>query len=123
MSSDESSLQGSAADTTGVPTSTRESGAAALLEMREISRRFPGVQALDHVDLRVRSGEIHAILGENGAGKSTLMRILAGAERADEGEILIDGQPVHISSPHDAIVRGISMVYQETNLAPHLSVA
>jgi ribose transport system ATP-binding protein len=88
-----------------------------------MSRRFPGVQALDDVNLQVHAGEIHAILGENGAGKSTLMRILAGAERADGGQILIDGKPVHITSPHDAIVRGISMVYQETNLAPHLSVA
>jgi ribose transport system ATP-binding protein len=91
--------------------------------MRGMSRRFPGVQALDNVDLRVQAGEIHAILGENGAGKSTLMRILAGAERSDEGQIHIDGTPAQITSPHDAIVRGISMVYQETNLAPHLSVA
>src|ERR1700730_6215223 len=102
---------------------TEDSSPPPILEMRRISRRFPGVQALDHVDYRVHAGEIHAILGENGAGKSTLMRILAGAKRSAGGEILIDGEPAGIGSPHDAIARGISMVYQETNLAPHLSVA
>jgi ribose transport system ATP-binding protein len=91
--------------------------------MLGIKRHFPGVQALKGVDFRVRAGEIHAVLGENGAGKSTLMRILAGAERLDEGEIVIDGEPAAISTPSDALARGVSTVYQETSLAPHLTVA
>jgi ribose transport system ATP-binding protein len=91
--------------------------------MLGIERHFPGVQALKGVDLRVARGQIHALLGENGAGKSTLMKILAGAERKDEGQILLGGEEVRISSPTDALVRGISTVYQETSLAPHLTVA
>jgi ribose transport system ATP-binding protein len=93
------------------------------VQMLGIQRHFPGVQALKGVDLTVRPGEIHAILGENGAGKSTLMRILAGAETRDEGRILLAGEEAHISGPTDALQRGISTVYQETSLAPHLSVA
>ncbi len=93
------------------------------VQMLGIRRRFPGVQALKGVDLTVTPGEIHAILGENGAGKSTLMKILAGAESKDEGRILLRGEEVQISGPTDALGRGISTVYQETSLAPHLSVA
>jgi len=94
-----------------------------LVEMRGIDRHFPGVHALKGVDFSIRAGEIHALLGENGAGKSTLMRILAGAERKDSGAILIDGRDARISTPHHALARGISTVYQETSLAPNLSVA
>ncbi len=97
--------------------------AAPTVEMLGIQRHFPGVQALKGVDFTVAAGEIHALLGENGAGKSTLMKILAGAERKDDGRILLDGKEVRIASPTDALSHGIAIVYQETSLAPHLSVA
>src|SRR5687768_7463827 len=93
------------------------------IEMRGVTKRYPGVVANDHIDLDVRPGEIHALLGENGAGKSTLMNILYGLATPDEGEILIDGTPVTIHSPSDAIDRGISMVHQHFMLVPVLSVA
>jgi ABC-type uncharacterized transport system ATPase subunit len=93
------------------------------LEMRGITKRYPGVVANDHIDLDIRPGEIHALLGENGAGKSTLMNILYGLATPDEGEILMDGQPVTIHDPNDAIDRGISMVHQHFMLVPVLSVA
>src|SRR5687767_8375072 len=96
---------------------------APALEMRGITKRFPGTLANDHIDLGVRPGEIHALLGENGAGKSTLMNILYGLTPPDEGEILIDGQPVTIHNPADAIARGISMVHQHFMLVPVLTVA
>ncbi|OGO53014.1 MAG: heme ABC transporter ATP-binding protein [Chloroflexi bacterium RBG_16_69_14] len=94
-----------------------------VLEMRGITKRYPGVLANDAIDLDLRSGEIHALLGENGAGKSTLMNILYGLAVPDEGSILIDGQTVDILSPHDAIDRGISMVHQHFMLVPVLTVA
>jgi simple sugar transport system ATP-binding protein len=93
------------------------------LEMRGITKRYPGVIANDHIDLDLRPGEIHALLGENGAGKSTLMNILYGLATPDEGEILLDGQAVTITGPNDAIGRGISMVHQHFMLVPVLSVA
>jgi ABC-type uncharacterized transport system ATPase subunit len=93
------------------------------LEMRGITKRYPGVLANDHIDLDLRPGEIHALLGENGAGKSTLMNILYGLAVPDEGEILIDGTPVVINGPSDAIARGISMVHQHFMLVPVLTVA
>lgn len=96
---------------------------APALEMRAISKRFPGVVANDHIDLSIRPGEIHALLGENGAGKSTLMNILYGLLSPDEGEILLDGAVVEISSPSDAIARGIGMVHQHFKLVPVFSVA
>jgi simple sugar transport system ATP-binding protein len=91
--------------------------------MRGITKRYPGVVANDHIDLEVRPGEIHALLGENGAGKSTLMNILYGLATPDEGEILLDGQAAHITGPSDAIQRGISMVHQHFMLVPVLTVA
>ena len=91
--------------------------------MRGITKRYPGVLANDHIDLDVRPGEIHALLGENGAGKSTLMNILYGLATPDEGEILLDGTPVTITGPSDAIDRGISMVHQHFMLVPVLTVA
>src|SRR5687768_3351199 len=91
--------------------------------MRGITKRYPGVVANDGIDLEVRAGEIHALLGENGAGKSTLMNILYGLAVPDEGEVLIDGLQVEIDGPNDAIRRGISMVHQHFMLVPVLTVA
>ncbi len=90
--------------------------------MREIVKTFPGVRALDGVTFDVRAGEVHALVGENGAGKSTLMKILAGAQPADSGEIAVDGHPVTINGPKDAERLGIGMIYQEFNLVPDLGV-
>jgi ABC-type uncharacterized transport system ATPase subunit len=92
------------------------------VEMRGIVKRFPGVLANDHVDLSVRAGEIHALVGENGAGKSTLMNILYGLIHPDAGEILINGKPVHMTGPRDAISLGIGMVHQHFMLIPVFSV-
>jgi simple sugar transport system ATP-binding protein len=94
-----------------------------MLQMRGIRKRFPGVVANDGIDFDVRAGEVHSLLGENGAGKSTLMRVLYGLYRADEGEILLNGEPVHISSPADAIANGIGMIHQHFMLVPTLTVA
>ena len=93
------------------------------LEMRGITKRYPGVVANDRINLEIRPGEIHALLGENGAGKSTLMNVLYGLAVPDEGEILLDGEPVKITGPTDAIARGISMVHQHFMLVPVLTVA
>ena len=97
--------------------------APALLQLRRVSKGFPGVQALSEVDFTVRRGEVHALLGENGAGKSTLIKVLTGVYPCDDGEMLLDGQAIHPRSPQEATVLGISTVYQEVNLIPHLSVA
>ncbi len=94
-----------------------------LLRMRGISKRFPGVQALDDVDFQLFPGEVHALLGENGAGKSTLVKLLTGVYDADAGDILLAGRPVRFGSPVQAQHGGISTVYQEVNLCPNLSVA
>ncbi|HJZ72767.1 MAG TPA: sugar ABC transporter ATP-binding protein [Vicinamibacterales bacterium] len=96
---------------------------APALEMRGIRKSFPGVVALDGVDLTLRAGEVHMLLGENGAGKSTLMKILSGACRRDAGDVLIGGAPVDIDGPRDALARGIRVIYQELTLVPQLSVA
>jgi ribose transport system ATP-binding protein len=95
----------------------------AFLEARAIRKHFPGVQALDGVALRVRAGEVLAVVGENGAGKSTLMKVLAGIHAPDGGEVLVDGQPVRNTSVVDAMRRGIVLIHQELNLAENLSVA
>jgi simple sugar transport system ATP-binding protein len=92
------------------------------LELRGITKRFPGVLANDSVNLRIRSGEILVLLGENGAGKTTLMNILYGLYSADEGEVLIDGTPVHFTGPGDAIAAGIGMVHQHFMLVPVFDV-
>ncbi len=94
-----------------------------LLEMKQIDKNFPGVHALDHVDFRVRAGEIHALMGENGAGKSTLMKVLTGLYTKDSGEIIFDGESVSFNSPLESQKAGISTIYQEINLIPYLSVA
>ena len=96
---------------------------APALEMRGITKRYPGVVANDGINLEVRPGEIHALLGENGAGKTTLMNVLYGLATPDEGEILLDGSSVRIAGPSDAIARGISMVHQHFMLVPVLTVA
>ncbi|THD50111.1 MAG: sugar ABC transporter ATP-binding protein [Bradyrhizobium sp.] len=90
--------------------------------MRGVSKIFPGVRALDHVDLRLEAGEVHALMGENGAGKSTLIKVLTGAVRRDEGEIQLDGKVVEIGTPGEARALGIGTVYQEVNLIPTMSV-
>src|SRR5213595_2361136 len=94
-----------------------------VLELRGITKRFPGILANDHIDFDLRDGEVHALLGENGAGKSTLMNIVYGLYSPDEGESRINGEPVNISSPHDAIARGIGMVHQHFMLIPVMTVA
>ena len=96
---------------------------APALEMRGITKRYPGVVANDGIDLSVAPGEIHALLGENGAGKSTLMNILYGLARPDSGAILLGGEEVHVTGPADAIARGIGMVHQHFMLVPVLTVA
>ena len=94
-----------------------------LLRMSQISKRFPGVQALQDAGLEVLPGEIHALLGENGAGKSTLIKILSGAQQPDSGTIEFGGQRVTMASPHDAQRRGIVTIYQEFTLAPNMTIA
>lgn len=98
-------------------------GGPALLEARDISKTFPGTRALDHVDLQVSAGEIHALVGENGAGKTTLMMILAGVFPPDEGAVVWDGREVRLSDPHVAQGLGIGTVFQELSLVPGLSIA
>ncbi|MBN1859503.1 sugar ABC transporter ATP-binding protein [Candidatus Bipolaricaulota bacterium] len=93
------------------------------LETRHLTKRFPGIVAVDNVDFEVHSGEVHALLGENGAGKSTFCKLLSGVHRPTDGEILLDGKPVVFRSPHDALLAGLSMVYQERNLIPFLTGA
>jgi ABC-type uncharacterized transport system ATPase subunit len=93
------------------------------VQMVQITKQFPGVLANDHVDLDVKRGEVHALLGENGAGKSTLMKILSGMYQPDEGSIRLNGSPVRINSPADAIQLGIGMIHQHFMLVPSLTVA
>ncbi len=95
----------------------------AFLQMRNITKRFPGVLALDKVEFEAERGEIHAVVGQNGAGKSTLMKILGGAYSDYEGEIYIDGKSVNIRSPKDSRVAGVAVIYQELNLVPYMTVA
>jgi general nucleoside transport system ATP-binding protein len=96
---------------------------APVLEMRGITKAFPGIVANDHVDFELRRGEVHALLGENGAGKSTLMNILYGLYKPDAGEILLNGKPVSFHSAKDAIAAGIGMVHQHFMLIPVMTVA
>ena len=94
-----------------------------VLETHEVSKRFPGVLALDRVSMSVSPGEVHALVGENGAGKSTLIKVLTGVYRADGGEVRYQGGPVSFGRPLDAQHAGISTIYQEVNLVPLMSVA
>jgi ribose transport system ATP-binding protein len=94
-----------------------------VVEIRSVSKRFPGVQALEDVSLDIRPGEIHAVAGENGAGKSTLMKLLSQLERPSDGTIEVEGEPVRFRNPRHAQRLGIAMVHQEFALAPHLTIA
>ncbi len=93
-----------------------------IIELQGITKRFPGVLANDHIDLRIYPSQIHALLGENGAGKSTLMKILYGFYKLDEGQILHEGQQVTIQTPADARRINIGMVFQVLNLIPAMTV-
>ena len=101
----------------------RSDSAAPLLEIRDLTKRFPGVLALDAVNLCLERGSVHAICGENGAGKSTLMNLLMGIDSRDRGEILIDGRPVQFVNPKQALAAGISIIEQELNPVPEMTVA
>ena len=94
-----------------------------LLQVRGVTKTFPGVRALDAVGFDLRRGEVHALVGENGAGKTTLMHVLGGILRPDSGEIRLEGRPVRFRHPMDAARCGIRVVFQELSLAPNLSVA
>jgi len=105
-----------------ISNSQTENNSPLVVEMRGITKRFPGVLANENVDFNLRKGEIHALLGENGAGKSTLMNVLAGLYKQDAGVILINGAPMNFSSPRDAIQAGIGMVHQHFMLVPSQTV-
>jgi ribose transport system ATP-binding protein len=94
-----------------------------MLTLKNVTKRFPGVLALDDVSIEIRPNEIVGLIGENGAGKSTLMKLLTGAYRQDSGEIALNGKPLAIRSPRDATAKGIAMVYQEQSILPNLTVA
>lgn len=93
-----------------------------VIEMKNITKCFPGIIANDNITFELRKGEIHALLGENGAGKSTLMSVLFGLYRQDEGEILLNGEPININSPNDANKYGIGMVHQHFKLVDVFSI-
>ena len=93
------------------------------LEMRGVSKSFPGVKALDGISLKVRPGSVHALMGENGAGKSTLMKCLFGIYKMDEGEVYLDGEKMNILNPDDALHKGLAMVHQELQPIPERSIA
>ncbi|MER3436757.1 MAG: heme ABC transporter ATP-binding protein, partial [Chloroflexota bacterium] len=108
-----------------LPNESRRSATAEAplaVEMRGIVKRFPGIVANDGIDLAIRRGEIHALLGENGAGKTTLMNVLFGLYRPDAGEIRINGSPVHFHSPRDAVAAGLGMVHQHFMLVDRFTV-
>jgi ABC-type uncharacterized transport system ATPase subunit len=94
-----------------------------IIQLRNITKRFPGVIALDHINLDIYPGEVHALLGENGAGKSTLVKVLYGIYTPDEGEIIVNGVSVTIASPRDAMDLGITMVSQSPQVIDRLTIA
>ena len=98
-------------------------GSLIEIKLENISKKFPGVQALDNVNFFLKSKEVHALVGENGAGKSTLMKIIAGIEKPDEGNIFLNNKSVNFNTPRDAQNHGISIVHQEADLFPELTVA
>ncbi|MBQ6903681.1 MAG: sugar ABC transporter ATP-binding protein, partial [Lachnospiraceae bacterium] len=93
-----------------------------VVELRDITKTFPGVKALNHMQLNVKPGEIHGLIGENGAGKSTLIKVLTGVHLADEGDVLVNGEKQHFKDPQEAIKAGIACVYQELNMEALLSI-
>ena len=93
-----------------------------VLKVKDIEKSFPGVRALHDVNFSIKAGEVHALIGENGACKSTLMKILSGVYTKDGGQVFIDGREVEIHSPEHATQLGISIIYQELNLMPNLSI-
>ena len=94
-----------------------------LLEMKHIHKKFPGVYALKDINFELRTGEVHALLGENGAGKSTLIKVLGGIYTADEGEIIINGKKVNIDGVKAAQANGVAIIHQELVLVPYMTVA
>ena len=94
-----------------------------VIELRDVNKSFPGVKALSGVNLAVKKGEVHALVGENGAGKSTLIKVITGFHKMDSGVMLIDGEPVEFASPHESIEAGIACIYQELSIVPQLDVA
>ena len=94
-----------------------------VLEARGISKRYPGALALDGVTMRIHRHQVNVLIGENGAGKSTLMRILAGVETADSGELLLEGTPIRVRSPREAAALGITIVHQELSVLPNLDIS
>jgi simple sugar transport system ATP-binding protein/ribose transport system ATP-binding protein len=107
----------------GLEVQHRSSAGAALVELRDVSKHFGGVQALEGINLEIPSGAIHALVGENGAGKSTLGKIIAGALQHDSGSLLIDGREVSLRAPREGLGQGIAMMAQELLVVPHLTVA
>ena len=97
--------------------------AQTILELHDITKIFPGVKALDKVQFDLREGEIHALMGENGAGKSTFIKVIMGVHQAEEGQMLLHGQPVHFKNTRDAQKAGIAAIYQHVTAYPHLTVA
>ncbi|TFG47857.1 MAG: sugar ABC transporter ATP-binding protein, partial [Anaerolineales bacterium] len=104
-------------------TDEKRNGKKPLMEVKDITKKFPGVKALDNVSLTFYPGEIHAVVGENGAGKSTLMKVMAGAYKPDQGTIYFQDEKVSFSHPVEAQRMGISIIYQEFNLLPERTVA
>ena len=96
---------------------------APLLEMRGIVKEFPGVRALDGVDLTVRAGEVHCLIGQNGAGKSTLIKCVSGIVEPTAGEVLVDGEPLPAGTPSASLAHGVATIYQELDLVEGLTVA
>ena len=97
--------------------------AEVVVSMKKIQKSFPGVHALDDAQIELKKGEVHGLIGENGAGKSTLMKVLTGIYERDSGTVVVKGREVHYKTPGDALEDGISMIHQELNLMPHLTVA
>lgn len=116
-------MQTCAAEADAIKRKGEEEMGDVILTMKGIDKSFPGVHALDHVDLEVRKGEVHALMGENGAGKSTLMKVLTGIYTKDEGTITYEGREVEFSNPREAQDAGIVIVHQELNMMGHLTVA
>src|SRR5687768_7896413 len=97
-------------------------GSSPVVAFAGVSKHFPGALAVDRVDVELRAGEVHVLLGENGAGKSTLVAMLAGLATPDEGSVLIDGAPVRLASPRTALAAGVGTVFQHSMLAPSLTI-